>query len=184
MGPFAKLVRNQTRDIQGAATSAFIIHSAVPSHLFAAKIAGIRLALEEHPSLAIGPGRCITVIDRTLPGCGLVACRIEPRFDSERLRIRLVQRRIPRDFGPGGEIEKLSAIPVAGERAGKGMHHPGGQIVGGIARRAQTAAVSVDGGPAGVIVESIIRARPVAEDRGLVVGALTETASSMRLAAT
>src|SRR6266496_5315499 len=52
------------------------------------------------------------------------------------------------------------------------MQHTCGQIVGGISRRPQTAAVLVDGRPARVIVETIIRLRPVAEDCGLIVGRL------------
>src|SRR3989475_9250388 len=172
MGPPAKLVRNQARDIKASAGPDPIIHSEVPSHLFATHIVSAWLTLEENPSLPTwsGSGIRITVIDRTLPGGGLVTCRIEPRFDGERLRIRRVQGGIPRNLSSGGEIEKLRAIPVAGQRGGKGMHHR--QIVGGIARRSQTAAVPVDGSPASVIIEPIIRPRPVAEDRGLIVGAL------------
>src|SRR5207244_11056221 len=110
--------------------------------------------LEGHPCLATwsGSGIGLKVIGRRLPGGGLVARRVEPRFNGERLRIGRIQGGIPRNLSSGGEIEKFRTIAVAGQRAGKGMHHPGGQIVGGIARRSQTAAVPVDGGPAGVII--------------------------------
>ena len=174
MGPPAKLVRNQARDIKASAGPDPIIHSEVPSHLFATHIVSAWLTLEENPSLPTwsGSGIGVTVIDRRLPGGGLVARRVEPRFNGERLRIGRIQGGIPRNLSSGGEIEKFRTIAVAGQRAGKGMHHPGGKIVGGIARRSQTAAVPVDGGPAGVIVEPIIRPRPVAEDHGLIVGAL------------
>ena len=174
MGPLANFVRNQARDIKASAGPDPIIHSEVPSHLFATHIVSAWLTLEENPSLPTwsGSGIGITVIDRRLPGGGLVARRIEPRFDGERLRIGRIQGGIPRNLSSGGEIEKFRTIPVAVQRARKGMHHPGGQIVGGIARRSQTAAVPVDGGPAGVIVEPIVRPRPVAEDRGLIVCAL------------
>src|SRR6266536_1971892 len=64
MLPLADLVRNQTRDIEPPAAPDSIIHSAVPTDLFAANIGIIRLALKENPSLPVRAGRGITVIDR------------------------------------------------------------------------------------------------------------------------
>ena len=148
MCPLANLVRDLAHDIQAAAAPATPIHPAVPSHPFEACFVSIleaRRALEEHPSLPVGARRRIAVIDRTLSGADLVARRIKPRFDGERLVVRWIQRRIPGNFSPGGGIKEFRPIAVPGNCAGKGMHHAGRQIVGGISRRAQTAAVLVDG---------------------------------------
>ena len=127
--------------------------------------------------MAIGSCR-ITVIDRRHPSGGLVGGWIKPGFNGEGLGVRRVEGRVPRDLGPGGVIEKLRTIAVADKRAGEWVYYPGSigtcfedhQIVDGISRRPQAADVCVDERPTGVVIEPIVRLRPIAEDRGLIIG--------------
>ena len=187
MSPLADLIRHLAHDIQASGASAAPIHSAVPSHAFVPRFSGIieaRRSLEKNPAGPVGESGRNAVVDRALPAIDLVARWIEPGFHGEGLGVFRIHGRVvgdhsvPGDLGPGGVIEKLRTIAVTYKRAGEWVYYPGSigtcfedhQIVDGISRRSQAADVYVDERPAGVVIEPIVRLRPIAEDRGLIIG--------------
>src|SRR5438045_9778825 len=105
MGPLDDFGSNQSRDIKASAGPDPIIHSEVPSHLFATHIVSAWLTLEENPSLPTwsGSGIGIKVIIRRLPGGGMVARRVEQRFGGDGLRIGRIQGGIPRNRSSVGD---------------------------------------------------------------------------------
>ena len=171
VGPFPDLIRNQARNVQAGAAARAAVHAEVPAHLLATVVVRARLALEEHPALAArGRGRvCIAVVHRRLPCGSLVAGRVEPRLNRERLRVRRVDRGVPGDLGARSEIEKSRFAAVARNRAGDRVGRA--QVVRGIARRTEAAAVFVNRHPAGIVVQAIVRLRSVCLDGGGVIGA-------------
>ena len=159
--PLAEHIGHAAEDIQARAAAGPTEHAEVPANPFAAGVIGIRLALEEHPSLSVNAGIRVSVVDGALAVRGLVAGWVEPRLEGERFVVLGVQGGIPGNLGAGGEIEEGGPSGITGDGTRHGVHPT--QILGGD-DAGREAGVQVVGAPDSAVAQAIVGGRTVCED--------------------
>ena len=167
VGPLAQHVGHAAEDIEAGAAAGAAEHAEIPADPFAAIVVGVGLALEEHPALTVDTGIGIAVVDRALAVPGLVAGRVEPGLEGERLVVLGVQRGVPGDFGAGGEVEEGGPTGVARDGPGHGVH--AAEVLGGD-HPGSEARVQIVGAAHGAVAEAIVGGGAVGEDGLGVVG--------------